>query len=112
VLKTRSSIDGRTLRDATQLFEMLEGMTPGQVRVFELYRDGIELANGYHECSDAAELRVRHEAELPLHPGCILDAAFHACLAAGVPDCAGVAVGFDRAVMIALGLPSVAATMV
>ncbi|MBK7948575.1 MAG: PDZ domain-containing protein [Deltaproteobacteria bacterium] len=35
-----ASIDGRTLRDATQLFEMLEGMTPGQVRVFELYRDG------------------------------------------------------------------------
>jgi lysyl-tRNA synthetase class 2 len=79
---------------------------------FELYRDGIELANGYHECRDAGELRARHDAELPLHPGCTLDADFHACLAAGFPDCAGVAVGFDRAVMIALGLPSVAATMI
>ena len=79
---------------------------------FELYRDGIELANGYHECSDAAELRARHEAELPLHPGCTLDASFHACLAEGFPDCAGVAVGFDRAVMLALGLPDVASTMV
>lgn len=79
---------------------------------FELYRDGIELANGYHECSDAAELRARHEAELPLHPGCIIDEAFHACLAEGFPDCAGVAVGFDRAVMLALGLPDVASTMV
>ncbi len=79
---------------------------------FELYRDGIELANGYHECNDAAELRARHEAELPLHPGCTLDASFHACLAEGFPDCAGVALGFDRAVMIALGLPDVASTMV
>jgi serine protease Do len=35
-----SSLDGRPIRDAAQLFEMLEGMTPGQVRVFELYRDG------------------------------------------------------------------------
>ena len=79
---------------------------------FELYRDGIELANGYHECSDAAELRARHLAELPLHPGCTLDESFHACLAEGFPDCAGVAVGFDRAVMLALGLPDVASTMV
>jgi elongation factor P--(R)-beta-lysine ligase len=78
---------------------------------FEIYRDGIELANGYHECRDAAELRARHTAELPLHPGCRLDAAFHAMLAEGFPDCAGVAVGFDRVVMLALGLPDLAATM-
>ncbi len=79
---------------------------------FELYRDGIELANGYHECCDAAELRARHQAELPLHPGCSLDESFHACLAEGFPDCAGVALGFDRAVMLALGLPDLASTMV
>lgn len=78
---------------------------------FEVYRDGIELANGYHECPDAAELRARHEAELPGHPGCRLDEAFHAMLAEGFPDCAGVAVGFDRAVMLALGLATVAETM-
>jgi lysyl-tRNA synthetase class 2 len=78
---------------------------------FEIYRDGLELANGYHECADAAELRARHQAELPLHPGCALDERFHAMLADGFPDCAGVAVGFDRAVMLALGLPDVAATM-
>ncbi|MFO0691484.1 MAG: trypsin-like peptidase domain-containing protein [Myxococcota bacterium] len=35
-----ATLDGRAIRDATQLFEMLEGMTPGQVRVFELFRDG------------------------------------------------------------------------
>ena len=78
---------------------------------FEIYRDGIELANGYHECCDAAELRARHQAELPLHPGCVLDEAFHAMLAEGFPECAGVAVGFDRAVMLGLGLPTVAETM-
>lgn len=78
---------------------------------FEVYRDGIELANGYHECADAAELRARHQAELPGHPGCAIDEGFHAMLADGFPDCAGVAVGFDRAVMLALGLPEVAATI-
>ncbi len=78
---------------------------------FEIYRDGIELANGYHECVDAGELLARHQAELPGHPGCTLDAAFHAMMAEGFPDCAGVAVGFDRAIMLALGLDNVAATM-
>lgn len=33
-------LDGRPIQEASQLFEMLEGMTPGQVRVFELFRDG------------------------------------------------------------------------
>lgn len=78
---------------------------------FEVYRDGIELANGYHECCDAGELRARHQAELPAHPGCNLDERFHAMLAEGFPDCAGVAVGFDRAVMLALGLPEIAVGM-
>jgi len=78
---------------------------------FEIYRDGIELANGYHECCDAAELRARHDAELPLHLGCAIDAQFHAMLSDGFPDCAGVALGFDRAVMLALGLPDIASTM-
>lgn len=78
---------------------------------FEVYRDGLELANGYHECGDAGELRARHLAELPAHPGCVLDERFHAMLADGFPDCAGVALGFDRAVMLALGLPEIAAGM-
>lgn len=78
---------------------------------FEIYRDGLELANGYHECTDASELRARHQAELAAHPGCALDERFHAMLSEGFPDCAGVAVGFDRAVMLALGLPEVAASM-
>ena len=78
---------------------------------FEIYRDGIELANGYHECVDATELRARHQAELLTHSGCRLDESFHAMMADGLPDCAGVAVGFDRAVMLGLGLRTVAETM-
>jgi lysyl-tRNA synthetase class 2 len=75
---------------------------------FEIYRDGVELANGYHECVDAAELRTRHEAELAGRPEARLDERFHAMMAAGFPDCAGVAVGFDRAVMLALGIAEIA----
>ncbi len=78
---------------------------------FEIYRDGIELANGYHELTDAAELQARLTCELAGRShGETHDARFAAAMAAGLPDCAGVAVGFDRVVMLALGLPDVAAT--
>ena len=78
---------------------------------FEIYRDGVELANGYHELTDAAELQARLGAELAgRSAGEAHDARFAAAMAAGLPDCAGVAVGFDRVVMLALGLPDVAAT--
>ncbi|MCS6970725.1 MAG: EF-P lysine aminoacylase GenX [Planctomycetes bacterium] len=75
---------------------------------FEIYREGLELANGYHECTDAAELAARQQRELALHPGCQIDAVFHAMLAEGLPACAGVAVGFDRALALALGRPALA----
>lgn len=74
---------------------------------FELYYRGIELANGFHELSDAAELRRRFEevnaarlgsgrAVLPL-PESLLSALEH-----GLPPCAGCALGFDRLVLLAL----------
>lgn len=73
---------------------------------FEAYLDGIELANGFHELADAAEQRerfVRDQAErtrrgLPVSP---LDENFLAALEYGLPECAGVALGFDRLVMCA-----------
>lgn len=78
---------------------------------FEIYRDGIELANGYHELTDAGELRSRLAVELATRThGEQHDERFAAAMRAGLGDCAGVAVGFDRVVMLALGLPSVAAT--
>jgi lysyl-tRNA synthetase class 2 len=83
---------------------------------FELYLDGIELANGFHELGDALEQRRRFSQDLEkrrqrgqhLAP---LDRRFLAALAAGLPDCAGVALGFDRLVMAALGLPSISEAM-
>lgn len=77
---------------------------PRLARRFELYWDGIELANGYHELVDAREQRARFEADLERRDragGTTVpsDERLLAALAAGLPDCAGVALGFDRLVM-------------
>jgi lysyl-tRNA synthetase class 2 len=80
---------------------------------FELYIDGVELANGFRELGDAREQRLRFERDLAErrargqqeNP---LDERLLAALAHGLPDCAGVALGFDRLVMVSLGLPDLA----
>jgi lysyl-tRNA synthetase class 2 len=80
---------------------------------FELYYRGVELANGYHELTDAAELRARLDevnarrvaggkVRLPL-PESLLEAM----VSPGLPPCAGCALGFDRAAMLALGVETV-----
>jgi len=74
---------------------------------FELYCEGIELANGFHELQSAAEQRARFERDnaerqrhgQPVRPP---DERLLAALAAGLPDCAGVALGLDRTLMLAL----------
>jgi elongation factor P--(R)-beta-lysine ligase len=73
---------------------------------FEIYRDGIELANGYHELPSASDLKPRlvEECRRRGWPQDVRDARFEAAMASGIGNCAGVAVGFDRVVMIALGL--------
>ncbi len=80
---------------------------------FEIYRDGVELANGYWELTDAAELGHRLDAQLAQRADASLarDPRFDAAMSAGLPACSGVAVGFDRVVMLALGLATVAETM-
>lgn len=78
---------------------------------FELYLQGVELANGFHELSDPDEHRrrfrrnnrVRAASGLPLVPP---DENLIAAVVAGLPDCAGVALGFDRLVMLAAGKPT------
>ena len=83
---------------------------------FELVVDGLEVANGYHELRDADELRrrmvrdnaLRREESLAEIP---LDEGFLAAHAHGLPDCAGVAVGFDRLVALKLGADGLAAVM-
>ena len=97
----------------------LARLRPGDPPVgerFELYVGGVELANGFHELGDAAEQRRRFELgnaarqarELPLMP---VDENLLAALAAGLPACAGVALGFDRLVMLAAGKASLAEVM-
>lgn len=81
---------------------------------FELYRDGLELANGYHECVDAGDLAARLEAERRSRGDAdrlTHDQRFAEAMQAGLGDCAGVAVGFDRLVMLILGVADVGETM-
>jgi lysyl-tRNA synthetase class 2 len=78
---------------------------------FELYAGGLELANGFTELNDAAEQRARlvEEQELrrrlgrPVYP---LDEAFLEAVGR-MPDAGGVAVGFDRLLMLLVGAPSI-----
>ena len=66
------------------------------------------MANGFHELTDpveqrrrfAADLRSRRRRGLPEPP---IDERFLAALGHGLPPCAGVALGFDRLVMLATG---------
>jgi lysyl-tRNA synthetase class 2 len=75
---------------------------------FELYCEGLELANGFHELVAADEQRSRFDADNEQRrrrglPVCPPDERLLAALAAGLPDCCGVALGFDRTLMLALG---------
>ncbi|MDG4553305.1 MAG: EF-P lysine aminoacylase EpmA [Candidatus Competibacter sp.] len=94
----------------------LARLRPGDPPVgerFELYLNGIELANGFHELGDVVEQRRRFEEEnaarralgLSIMP---VDDNLLAALAAGLPDCAGVALGFDRLAMLAAEKKSLA----
>lgn len=75
---------------------------------FEIYYHGMELANGYHELADAKEQRDRlisankERMQLGKEP-LPLDEDFLQALEGGVPDCSGVAVGFDRLMMLRHG---------
>lgn len=86
----------------------LDDADPRVALRFEIYADGIELANGFEELASAAEQRARFEADNHLRerrglPRIAMDERLLAALEAGLPACAGVALGFDRAVMVASG---------
>ena len=93
----------------------LARISPRDARVaerFELFYHDMELANGFSELTDAREQRRRFEqdnetrkqAGLPLYP---IDEAFLAALDQGMPDCAGVALGLDRLLMLMHGADSI-----
>jgi len=75
---------------------------------FELFLEGIELANGFHELADADEQAQRFEADNCRRRGQGLapikvDRLLLGALQHGLPDCSGVAVGLDRLLMLRLG---------
>lgn len=83
---------------------------------FELFVDGVEIGNGFHELEDAAEQRRRFQADqaerrrrgLPERP---LDERFLAALTAGLPDCCGIAIGLDRLLMLQAGVQAIDAVL-
>jgi len=89
----------------------LARVRPGRPPVaerFELYVSGIELANGYHELVDPAVLRQRNAANNALRrgdgkPPLPEQSRLLAAMEAGLPEATGVALGFDRVVMLAAG---------
>ncbi len=84
---------------------------PGDPRVaerFELYVCGVELANAFGELTDPAIQRERLVADMDLKDELYgvrwpVDDDFLAALDHGLPDCSGIALGFDRLVMLASG---------
>ncbi len=94
----------------------LDPADPRTALRFELYAEGMELANGYVELADPAEQLQRFTADLAerrrrglAEPA--VDTNLLAALTHGLPACAGVAMGFDRVAMLALGAASIAEVM-
>lgn len=82
-------------------------------RRFEFYYRGVELANGYNELSDPVEQlsRFKKDNEWRKKNGLVTqpeDTRLLAALEFGLPDCSGVALGFDRLLMIICGAKTIA----
>tara|TARA_X000001036_G_C20672880_1_gene803114 strand:- start:797 stop:1768 length:972 start_codon:yes stop_codon:yes gene_type:complete len=79
---------------------------------FELYICGVELANAYSELTDAQEQKTRFERDMfekeriygERYP---IDEDFLKALEHGMPECAGIALGLDRLVMLACGAQNI-----
>jgi elongation factor P--(R)-beta-lysine ligase len=74
----------------------------------EVFINGIELGNGFHELCDAKEQQHRFESEIIARkrnglPMVVKDDRFLAALASGLPDCSGMAIGLDRVLMLMAG---------
>jgi lysyl-tRNA synthetase class 2 len=86
----------------------LSDNTPELAERFELFINGMEIANGFHELTDAEEQLARFEHDLALRkkenrPNLPIDHLFLDALKHGLPECAGVAVGIDRLLMVMTG---------
>jgi lysyl-tRNA synthetase class 2 len=90
----------------------LDATDPRTALRFEVYVQGLELANGFVELADAGEQRARFAADLEQRalrglPAFKPDPQLLGALESGLPACAGVALGFDRLVMLATGATSI-----
>ena len=79
---------------------------------FELFVNGVELANGYHELLDAEEQEKRFKAEQDKRRGrgfdiFPYDKRMIGALEHGMPDCAGVAMGVDRLLMLMMNTKNI-----
>ena len=84
---------------------IVRGVKPSVAERFELYVNGIELANGFHELTDPREQRQRFEHDRVERlarnmPEIDADERLLAALGHGLPPCAGVALGLDRLLII------------
>ncbi len=90
----------------------LDPEDPGVAERFELILNGIEIANGFRELTDAVEQRSRFEREQSerIEAGLEevpVDKHFLTALAQGMPECSGVALGVDRLMMLSMGKQSI-----
>jgi lysyl-tRNA synthetase class 2 len=90
--------------------------TPEVAARFEAFINGLELANGFAELTDAGEQRRRFEAEQTARRRANrdvppIDETFLAALERGLPDCAGVALGVDRLIALAAGTETLGQAM-
>ena len=85
----------------------LAKINQGLAERFEVYYRGVELANGFHELTDASMQRQRFEQDNQLRrahqvPEMAADEHLLAAMQHGLPPCSGVALGIDRLVALAL----------
>lgn len=79
----------------------------------ELFINGVELGNGYHELVEPSEQEQRFDRELAVRrqrslPAAGKDLRLLAALQAGLPDCSGIAIGLDRLLMLLSKSPAIA----
>ncbi len=90
----------------------LSSEDPRTAERFELFIGGIELANGYHELLDPAELENRNQATEAKRrnvgkPGLPASSRLIEAMQAGIPPCSGCALGLDRLMMVATQAQSI-----
>jgi len=88
----------------------------GVAERFEVYYQGVELANGFHELTDVDAQRQRFEQDVAARVAAGLEASaadeyLLEALSYGLPSCSGIALGIERLLALAMNQPSIASTL-